>query len=169
MEIEDRYCGNCKHSRTNQKIGSCGASKVAAGLPYAGCFRDFGFPHWQPVELPVEPQASTKGQKFDSSKPDMAMLRHLKNALQAVVGVMSAGAMKYEEAGFLDVPNGERRYASAQLRHWLEDPEAAVEDMQEYADKLGVAITHDMCEACNALFKLELRLRRKQEEQECRE
>ena len=36
-----------------------------------------------------------------------------------------------------------------------------MEDMQEYADQLGVEITHDMAVAINALFKLEIRLREK--------
>lgn len=46
MGIEDRCCNNCRHSHLNQNIGSCGESKVAAGLPYGGCTEQ---QHWQPL------------------------------------------------------------------------------------------------------------------------
>lgn len=118
--------------------------------------------------LPKAPEDTSEyhSRKFDKGKPDLAILKCLGRALVAVTGVLQAGAMKYEEDSFASVPNAIRRYDSAMMRHWLEKPVDPVEDMQEYADTLGIEITHDMAVAVNALFKLEIRLREKEKTDE---
>ena len=113
-----------------------------------------------PKELPED---SNKDLKYDQGKPDMVMLRHIKHALIKIVELMQAGALKYEEGSFATIRNAKRRYDSAIMRHWLEDPEETVEDMQEYIDKLQIdPVMHQAATACNALFRLEIMLRESQ-------
>ena len=142
-----KQCSACQYS-----MRSC------SDEPCVGCFN---YSLWRRGELREVSYNDYPSNKQDQGKPDMRMLRHLKHSLIAIVGIMQAGAIKYEEGGFVNVPDGLKRYDSALIRHWLEDPASPVDDMQEYADQLGVEITHDMAVAINALFKLEIRLREK--------
>ena len=128
------------------------------------CMACRGHSNWRSQVIGQEPELVSSNdyhaKKQDQGKPDMRMLRYLKHSLIAIVGIMQAGAIKYEEGSFVNVPEGLKRYDSALMRHWLEDPGSPVDDMQEYADQLGIEITHDMAVAINALFKLEIRLRK---------
>jgi hypothetical protein len=95
------------------------------------------------------------GAKADAGKSRLGLVMlGFVHALWEVGLVGTAGAIKYSDFGFLQVPNGEDRYEDAGLRHqfkrWM-DEEYDPEDN-------ALHLAH---EAWNALAKLELYLRRK--------
>lgn len=106
------------------------------------------------------------GAKLDSGKVRPALVfKGFAHALWEVSRVGTLGSIKYTEFGFLEVENGEARYADAQLRHFLK---AAMEgdydpELTDLAKEHGVdpetSVLHMACEAWNALAKLEFRLR----------
>jgi hypothetical protein len=96
----------------------------------------------------------TPGAKLDAGKYRPALvLGGFARALADVSRVGSFGAIKYTENGWVDVPNGEARYADAQLRHFLKSQ--AGEDIDP-----ETGLLHASHEAWNALAKLDLVLRR---------
>lgn len=159
QEEEVRSCHTCRYSTAYAKCPS-GCDELPTGQ----------YPGWEPIPTKTligvnKEDSPSPGQKFDDGKPDMTYLRYLKRALMAVVRVMEAGGRKYSRGDFLHVPDAVRRYDAAQMRHWLEDPTEIVEDLNEFSP--GVPLSHEMCNATNALFKLEIRLR--EEEQNANE
>lgn len=99
------------------------------------------------------------GAKVDAGKVRVALvIRGFARALWKVSEVGTFGAAKYTENGWTEVPNGEARYADAQMRHFLK------EAMGEQVDP-DSNIEHLAHEAWNALAKLDLVLRRKEKEQ----
>lgn len=86
--------------------------------------------HYQSVSSPEEwdnlekdplgtPQHSP-GAKLDSGKTRIALvLSGFADAFEAVSKVGTDGAVTYSEMGFLDVPEGGKRYLDAALRHLL--------------------------------------------------
>lgn len=100
----------------------------------------------------------TPGAKLDSGKVRMDLLfEDFPRALLAVAKVASAGAAKYTEHGWLQVPDGRRRYTAALGRHLLE------EHCGEELDS-GTGMHHAAHTAWNALARLELILRARPEE-----
>lgn len=64
--------------------------------------------------------ANAPGAKLDAGKPlPRLVLGEFARALEAVARVGTIGARKYTPRGWLEVPNGEERYAEAALRHQL--------------------------------------------------
>jgi hypothetical protein len=59
-------------------------------------------------------QAST-GRKFDSGKPQYGLLPP--NALKSIVEILTFGAEKYEPNNWKRVPDAQRRYFDAAMRH----------------------------------------------------
>jgi len=97
------------------------------------------------------------GAKDDSGKPDLDLvLGDFSKALQKVGEIGTKGAIKYSEHGWLSVPDGQRRYSSALLRHYFLESEG------EYLDP-ELNLPHAACVAWNALARLELILREKDE------
>jgi hypothetical protein len=76
-------------------------------------------------------------------------------ALQAVGRVGTYGAQKYSDNGWMQVPDGERRYTDAMMRHLMK--EADGEDVDPTTD-----LYHASQVAWNALARLELMLREKE-------
>lgn len=99
-----------------------------------------------------------KGAKLDSGKilADQ-ILRGFARALWAVCEVGTKGANKYTVGGWQVVPQGETRYADAQMRHKLK------EWMGEMIDP-DIETKHAAQDAWNALARLELLLRREANE-----
>lgn len=102
-----------------------------------------------------EPQL---GAKFDSDKPMLSILtKGCPRALMAVGQALTYGAEKYGESpdklNFLEVPNGFNRYSDAMMRHHLQE---SLEDLDESG------LEHITLTAVNALFRLELYLRAKE-------
>lgn len=94
------------------------------------------------------------GMKYDGGKPRMALLFDgCPNALEAVASVLTFGAQKYAAHSWQSVPEGEERYKSALLRHLT-----AVGKGEELDPESG--LHHLAHAACNALFILELALRK---------
>jgi hypothetical protein len=59
--------------------------------------------------------ALTEGRKYDSGKPEMALLPPY--ALEAVARVLTIGAKKYDRDNWKKVPDAQYRYIGAALRH----------------------------------------------------
>ncbi len=93
------------------------------------------------------------GAKDDSAKVDPTLiLDSMPRALMAVAEVGTFGANKYSRDGWLQVPDGQRRYAAAQDRHRFQRVSGEVHDTES-------KLPHLYHEAWNALAKLELYLR----------
>lgn len=109
------------------------------------------------VEVAVAKDAGPGGMKFDGGKPRMALLFDgCPNALAAVGEVLTFGAQKYAAHSWQTVPEGQERYKSALIRHLL-----AVGNGEELDSESG--LHHLAHAACNALFILELELRKRNE------
>lgn len=106
--------------------------------------------------LEVDPRgldAKEPGAKLDGGKPRMGLvLFGFARALQEVGRVGTYGATKYSDNGWISVPDGERRYTDAMMRHLLR--EASGEDCD--AD---TGLLHAAHAAWNALARLDLALR----------
>lgn len=111
--------------------------------------------------LEIDPNGKSSkeaGSKLDAGKVRPALvLGGFARALLAVSAVGTFGANKYTDNGWITVPDGEKRYDDALLRHWLY--EKAGEDI----DKESL-ILHKAHAAWNALAELDLLLRRKENE-----
>lgn len=94
------------------------------------------------------------GMKYDDGKPRMALLFDgCPHALEAVAQVLTFGAQKYAAHSWQTVPEGEERYKSALLRHLTAVGKGEEIDSESNLHHLAHA-------ACNALFILELELRK---------
>lgn len=97
--------------------------------------------------------ANTAGAKLDAGKVRPSLvLRGFASALIEVSKVGTFGAGKYTDNGWVEVPDGVKRYDEAKLRHYL--AEAAGEMVDEQTGLL-----HAAHEAWNALARLDLMLR----------
>ena len=102
---------------------------------------------------PTGRDAHTPGAKLDAGKVRPALvLGGFARALLAVSAVGTYGASKYTANGWMTVPNGEERYADAQLRHWLKSCIGETTDSD-------TDLLHLAHEAWNALAKLDLHIR----------
>ena len=102
---------------------------------------------------PLGKSPHSPGAKLDSGKVQPALIiEGMARAIWAVSEIATFGAIKYTEGGWVEVPEGEKRYANAQYRHILK--KAMGESVDPDSEKLHLA--H---EAWNALAKLDLYLR----------
>lgn len=93
------------------------------------------------------------GAKLDAGKNRLGLvLCGFARALQEVGRVGTYGANKYSDNGWIDVPDGERRYTDAMFRHLLS--EAAGEKFDR-----DTKISHAAHCAWNALARLDLAIR----------
>ena len=106
------------------------------------------------------------GAKLDHDKVDMSLLEFLPNALLEVCRVMDYGQTKYTRGGFLKVPDAKQRYTAAMWRHWIHECLGDTYDTGDpfYDTKEGSRfkgkLRHDAQVAVNALFRLEIELRK---------
>lgn len=108
-------------------------------------------------EQALDAMFKAPGVKHDDGKNRLGMvLFGFARALQEVGLVGTFGADKYTDNGWLDVPDGQRRYTDAMLRHLLQ--EASGEEFDEETRLLHAAHT-----AWGALARLELLLRTKRD------
>jgi len=104
------------------------------------------------------PQGRAPGVKLDAGKPRLGLVfMAMARALQEVGEVATFGANEYSDDGWLAVPDGERRYTDAMLRHLLK--EAIGEERDAKSDLRHAAHT-----AWNALARLDLMIRREEGE-----
>lgn len=94
------------------------------------------------------------GMKFDCDKPRMdLLLTGCPNALEQVSAILTFGAQKYAAHSWQTVPQGKERYLAALLRHLTAHGKGEVNDPESGMSHLAHA-------ACNALFILELEMRK---------
>ena len=116
---------------------------------YLGRFTDV-------TDIPVTGSATTSpgGMKYDGGKPRMdLLLSGCPNALEQVSAILTFGAQKYAAHSWQTVPQGEDRYLAALLRHLTAHGKGEVNDPESGMSHLAHA-------ACNALFILELEMRK---------
>lgn len=90
-----------------------------------------------------------QGIKFDSNKPEYGLVPA--NALHEIVKVLTYGAQKYSRENWRQVPERERRYFDAMMRHlW------AVRRGELVDDETG--ISHYAHAGCCLLYLLEMEL-----------
>lgn len=108
--------------------------------------------------------AGEPGAKLDDGKirPRM-VLGNFPRALEEVVVVGTAGANKYCDGGWMEVPDGASRYAEAAERHALQVNKGVEFDdsMDQYCPK-GYRVRHKAQRIWNLLAELELELRGKE-------
>lgn len=94
------------------------------------------------------------GAKLDAGKNRLGLvLCGFARALQEVGKVGTYGANKYTDNGWMEVPDGERRYTDAMLRHLLHEATGEEHDPETWL--------HHAAHCCwNALARLDLALRR---------
>ena len=94
------------------------------------------------------------GAKLDSGKIRLGLVMFgFARALQAVGEVGTYGAGKYSDNGWMSVPDGERRYTDAMLRHLMNEARGEEVDAES-------GLRHAAHVAWGALARLELALRR---------
>lgn len=92
------------------------------------------------------------GAKLDAGKVRPSLiLNDMSRALLAVAEVGTFGARKYSDGGWLEVPDGFRRYTDAMDRHRLKETAEGPYDLES-------GIPHAAHLAWNALARLELLL-----------
>ena len=94
------------------------------------------------------------GEKFDSEKIRMDLLPF--EALEAVAEVLTYGTRKYSDNGWQTVPEKERRYLAAMLRHLTACEKGAARDAES-------GLLHAAHMAANALFILWFEIQKEKE------
>lgn len=90
-----------------------------------------------------------QGVKFDSGKPEYGLIPA--NALHEIVKVLTYGAKKYDRENWRKVPDRERRYFDAMMRHlW------AIKRGEDVDSETG--ISHYAHAGCCLLYLLEMEL-----------
>lgn len=93
------------------------------------------------------------GVKYDRGKPRPTLiLGSMSNAIAAVIEIAEHGAVKYEVDGWMSVPDGQKRYTDATLRHLLADVGGEERDPDS-------GLLHAAHAAWGALARLELKIR----------
>jgi len=107
----------------------------------------------KPESDPTGRKAGDAGAKLDQGKVRVGLvLSGFSNAIIEVSKVGTYGANKYSDNGWMSVPDGQKRYCDAQLRHMMKTFGGEEVD----ADTGLLHLAH---EAWNALARLELKLR----------
>lgn len=102
---------------------------------------------------PTGRQPSDPGAKLDAGKPRLGLVfMGFARALQEVGKVGTFGAHEYSDDGWIDVPDGRRRYTDAMFRHFIR------EAIGEECDRKS-GLKHAAHAAWNALAWLDLDLR----------
>ena len=106
---------------------------------------------------PTGRKASEAGAKLDAGKNRLGLVMFgFARALQEVGRVGTYGARKYSDNGWMQVPDGERRYTDAMFRHLMKEAAGEVKD----AD---TELLHAAHTAWNALARLELMMRKREQ------
>ena len=105
---------------------------------------------------PTGRDAHESGSKLDDGKNRLGLvIGDFARSLKAVGEVGTYGAIKYTDGGWVEVPNGIKRYTDATMRHFLDEMSGV-----EY-DK-DTELLHAAHFAWNALARLDLIIREKE-------
>lgn len=97
--------------------------------------------------------AHAPGAKLDAGKVEFDLIQvDMARALRQVARVATYGAKKYSRGGWLEVPEGRRRYTNALYRHLNAEATGELHDPD-------TQLEHAAHTAWNALARLELLLR----------
>lgn len=98
-----------------------------------------------PAEVAAVNVSGSVGMKHDGGKPRPTLIfNHMPEAIHGVIRVLEFGAVKYEEGSWKTVPNGERRYFDASLRHIMELAEHGIDHIDPESGER--AIYHLLCD-----------------------
>jgi hypothetical protein len=106
----------------------------------------------------------TKGAKLDAGKPAVfrGLLDYFPRSCIEVARISTLGAQKYAWKGWEQVPDGFARYSDAMVRHLCSE---AIEGPYDNGPKgLGQNVLHAAQVAWNAMARLELLLRKLEQE-----
>jgi len=105
---------------------------------------------------PTGRKPNDPGAKLDQGKNRLGLVMFgFAKALQEVGKVGTYGAQKYSDNGWMQVPDGQRRYTDALMRHLMKEEEGEEIDPE-------TNLRHAAQVAWNALSRLELMLREKE-------
>lgn len=105
--------------------------------------------------------AHDPGAKLDAGKPRMTLvLGGFGKALRAVAEIGTYGAKKYTDNGWMEVPNGVERYTDALFRHVFDEQNGQELDSD-------TEMLHAAHAAWNALARLELKIRDREQFEDC--
>jgi|GEM_PF-904221 len=105
---------------------------------------------------PTGRKPNDPGAKLDQGKNRLGLVMFgFAKALQEVGKVGTYGAQKYSDNGWMQVPDGQRRYTDALMRHLMKEAEGEEIDPE-------TNLRHAAQVAWNALSRLELMLRDKE-------
>lgn len=148
---EQKTCHNCVWSGEVEVCGTCNgpkddntlfAARRSVGTTVAFSERD-----------PNGIAANQAGAKLDAGKNRLGLvLCGFSRALQEVGKVGTFGANKYTDNGWIEVPDGQRRYTDAMFRHVLKESAGETIDGDS-------GLLHAAHAAWNALARLDLMLR----------
>lgn len=103
---------------------------------------------------PLGKSPKESGVKLDAGKNRLGLVMcGFARALQEVGKVGTYGAGKYSDNGWMDVPDGERRYTDALFRHLMAESSGELLDRE-------TRLRHAAHAAWNALARLDLALRK---------
>lgn len=102
----------------------------------------------------IDAEAKPLGAKYDAGKPRVDLLIDgCPLSLEEVSKVLTFGAKKYADHNWQHVPDGEKRYKAAMMRHVLASSRGDKTDSE-------TGLSHLAHAACCILFMLELELKK---------
>lgn len=102
----------------------------------------------------IDSEVKPLGAKYDAGKPRVDLLIDgCPLALEAISQVLTFGAKKYADHNWQHVPDGEKRYKAAMMRHVLASSRGEKTDSE-------TGLSHLAHAACCILFMLELELKK---------
>ena len=162
VPLAESPCSDCDDSSSWKRLQGCSnCAHRDDGIFELPCATCMDHVCWKPMP-DVDDTDDTYANKADAGKVDMSLLEYFPNALKEACKVFECGAKKYKRGSFLDVPDAKIRYKAALWRHLLKEGESEDSEMPidtEFLDKYDVSIGHDAFVLCNALMRLEIRLR----------
>lgn len=169
-------CETCKHEHLSAMDAPCkgcflglGSSpKVVNWVPKDATVAPSGtavpVPKGTDMLKPFAPSQPAAGRKDDGGKLDVTLLfNDLPHAIEAVTEVLQWAITKkqpkpYERGSWQHVPDFQRRYQAAQLRHELNRAKSAIAGKPETDHETGLLELAHV--ATDALFRLEMAVRK---------
>ncbi|WYM31507.1 hypothetical protein VL73_25 [Erwinia phage VL73] len=115
---------------------------------------NFEICHQQNIQTETSTDSAITDMKYDKGKSRVDLLLDgCPNAIKSVSDVLTFGAKKYADHSWQGVDNGSSRYKAALMRHLLAHSSGELNDPES-------GLSHLSHVACNALFILELELKK---------